>query len=91
MLIHDLPSDELLAEGTLAPDLLGLFVGPSKREESVLDGAPAMPVVYVFQRNIERIARDRQELIEEARITLLHELGHYLGLEEDELHELGLG
>ena len=47
--------------------------------------------IYLFQRNLERIARDREDLIEQITITLHHELGHYLGLDEDEVEDMGLG
>ena len=43
--------------------------------------------IYLFQRNLERIARDREDLIEQITITLHHELGHYLGLDEDEVED----
>jgi predicted Zn-dependent protease with MMP-like domain len=46
--------------------------------------------IYVFQRNLERIAKDRADLIEQIRITLYHELGHYLGFEEEDMDDLGL-
>jgi predicted Zn-dependent protease with MMP-like domain len=46
--------------------------------------------IALFQRNLERFARDREELLEEIRITLLHEVGHFLGLDEDRLRDLGL-
>jgi len=91
IVIEDLPSREMLS-GTdpLAPDILGLFVGTSLGEKSVFDAVPAPNVVYLFKRNLERIASSREELLEEARITLVHEIGHYLGLDEDDLAERGL-
>jgi predicted Zn-dependent protease with MMP-like domain len=46
--------------------------------------------IVLFQRNLERAARTRDELLEQIRITLVHEVGHYLGLSEDELYERGL-
>jgi predicted Zn-dependent protease with MMP-like domain len=72
------------------PELLGLFVGTSvgDKEGSVIDQADA---VYLFQRNLERSGASRQEILKEVKITLLHEYGHYLGLDEEELEHLGLG
>jgi predicted Zn-dependent protease with MMP-like domain len=46
--------------------------------------------IHLFQRNIERVARDRDDLVEQIRITLYHELGHYLGFEEEDMDDLGL-
>ncbi len=74
----------------LSPLILGLFVGSALSERSVFDSASLPPMIMIFQRNIERVARTREECIEELRVTLLHELGHYLGLDEDDLAERGL-
>jgi predicted Zn-dependent protease with MMP-like domain len=45
----------------------------------------------LFKRNLERSAGDAAELAEQIRVTLYHELGHYLGLDEDALEDLGYG
>jgi predicted Zn-dependent protease with MMP-like domain len=90
--IEDLPSAALLEghEDHLAPDLLGLFAGASLSEASVFDTSVEPTAVYLFQRNLERVATCREQLLEEARVTLLHEIGHYLGLDEDDLHDRDL-
>jgi len=94
IVVEDLPSPEVLADepgdGPLTPTVLGLFYGPSLREQSLLDPAALPPTIFVYQRNLERSCRTREELVEEIRITLYHELGHYIGLDEDELEERGL-
>jgi predicted Zn-dependent protease with MMP-like domain len=77
--------------GATPPDLLGLFVGPTTHELAEDWGAELPPSIYLFQRNLERIARDRDELAKEIRTTLFHEVGHLLGLDEDEVEALGLG
>ena len=46
--------------------------------------------VYIYKRNLERTCDTREDLVEEVRITLLHELGHFLGLDEDDMERLGL-
>jgi predicted Zn-dependent protease with MMP-like domain len=72
------------------PEILGLYAGtPLGETESSPMRLPDR--VYIFKRNLERIAADRDELIEQLRITLLHELGHHLGWDEDDLAERGLG
>lgn len=48
-------------------------------------------MIYLFKRNLEREANDREDLAEQIRVTLLHEVGHYLGLEEDDLDDAGYG
>jgi predicted Zn-dependent protease with MMP-like domain len=61
------------------PDLFGLF-----REEPYL---PA--TIAIYRRPLAESFPDPDELEREIRITVLHELGHYFGLEEDELGDLG--
>jgi predicted Zn-dependent protease with MMP-like domain len=46
--------------------------------------------VLLFQRNIERAAADRDEVREEIRVTLLHEIGHHVGWDEHDLADRGL-
>jgi predicted Zn-dependent protease with MMP-like domain len=46
--------------------------------------------IVLYQKNLERFARSRKELVEQIGITLIHEVGHFLGLDEDELWERGL-
>lgn len=61
------------------PHLFGLF-----HEE------PYMPAkISIYRRPLERSFPDREDLEREIRITVLHELGHYFGLDEDEIAELG--
>jgi predicted Zn-dependent protease with MMP-like domain len=94
IVVEDLPPRVLFSQSqgdSLGPDLLGLFVGCNVREESVFEVPGIPPAIYIYQRNLERACRSREQLIAEIRITLYHELGHYLGLDEDELHERDLG
>ncbi len=71
-------------------ELLGCFEGPTMAEEA--DGVPEPgPRLYVFRRPHEHACRDRVELEHELRQTVIHELGHYLTLDEDDLEQLGLG
>ena len=47
--------------------------------------------IVLFQGPLTRMCHDEDELYDEIWITLVHELGHYHGIEEDKLHELGWG
>tara|TARA_R110002126_G_scaffold64513_13_gene165225 strand:+ start:15564 stop:16358 length:795 start_codon:yes stop_codon:yes gene_type:complete len=85
--IELVPGDDPLST---PPDLIGIFIGANRLEQSD-EGAEHPAVIHLFQRNIERIARDEADALEQVRITLLHEIGHFLGLDEDGVHELGLG
>ncbi|MBM3976687.1 MAG: hypothetical protein FJ299_06820 [Planctomycetes bacterium] len=71
------------------PDLVGLFVGADLARTEA-DALELPPTIYLFQRNLERMCATREELIEEIRITLYHELGHALGFDESGVDSLGL-
>lgn len=83
------PGPALLEEGW-DPDLLGMFSGNPLGVES--EGTvPMPPQILLFYENLWDFAEGDEEVYgEEVRITYLHELGHYLGLDEDELDERGL-
>jgi predicted Zn-dependent protease with MMP-like domain len=92
VLVDELPQRAILEaeDPPLPPDLLGLFVGRSLLERSHLD-LPGVPeAIYLFRRNLVRLCTDREELAREVRITVQHEVGHLLGLDEDDLEGLGL-
>ena len=74
----------------ITPDILGLFVGTTVGDK-VMAPSGYPNVVLLFQRNLERAGRSRNEVAREIKVTLLHEYGHYLGFDEEELEHLGLG
>ena len=70
------------------PDLLGLYHGVPLPERG--DMAGALPdKISIYRLPLEESFPDSEELREEIRITVLHELGHYFGLDEDRIAELG--
>jgi predicted Zn-dependent protease with MMP-like domain len=75
------PSEQDIADG-MDPDLLGLFdPGPNDT-----------PHIRLWLENLwDYAGEDLSEFEEEVRITLLHELGHFLGWDEDDLEDRGLG
>jgi len=74
----------------IKPDTLGLFVGPAFAYEGSTD-LPLPPQIILFLENIwDQAEADEVIFREEVRTTYLHELGHYLGLDEDDLFERGL-
>jgi predicted Zn-dependent protease with MMP-like domain len=81
------PSADLQADG-IAADTLGLFTGAEFADEETL---PLPPQIILFLENIREFAEADQEVFRnEVRTTFLHELGHYLGLDEDDLTRRGL-
>lgn len=91
VLVEPKPTAEIADRAPhITPEVLGLFVGtPVGDKVQAPSGYP--DVVMLFQRNLERAGRSRAEVAKEIKITLLHEYGHYLGFDEEELEHLGLG
>jgi predicted Zn-dependent protease with MMP-like domain len=83
------PDEEVLAEG-FEPDLLGLFSGsPFGTELSGADLRP--PRIILYTANLWDFAEEDVEAYrEEVRLTYLHELGHFLGWDEDQIAARGL-
>ena len=91
VVVESRPTAEMAGkEPHLTPEILGLFVGTPVGESTQAPSGYG-DVVLLFQRNLERIGRNRAEVQREVRITLLHEYGHYLGFDEEDLEHLGLG
>lgn len=91
--VEDLPSDEDLAGGDppLSPTILGLFRGAPYGQKSSADPWSHFPsAIVLYQRNLERAVADRAELEAQIAVTLIHEVGHFLGLNEEELEARGL-
>ncbi|HEU4970479.1 MAG TPA: metallopeptidase family protein [Gaiellaceae bacterium] len=70
------------------PDLYGLYHGVPLPERSDMAGMPP-DTISIYRLPLEESFPDPEELREEIRITVLHELAHYFGLDEDRLAELG--
>ncbi|MDZ4789372.1 MAG: metallopeptidase family protein [Blastochloris sp.] len=84
------PTDKQREEmGQEADDLLGLFEGSSRLEN--LASAEQMPSISLFIEAIWEEAEEDMDIYrEEVKVTYLHELGHYLGWDEDEVESRGL-
>lgn len=84
------PNEAILAEGW-EPDILGLFVGHEHGGELRSDEVPLPPQILLFLENIWDYAEGDEAIYrDEVRLTYLHELGHYLGWDEDEVAARGL-
>ncbi len=83
------PSAEFVAEG-IEPDTLGIFTGPAFADE-FHSASPVPPQIILYLENLwDFAAGDEEGFRSEVHTTYLHELGHYLGLDEDDLTERGL-
>ena len=90
VLFFDRPDAALTAESPEDEVLLGLFEGETV-DASTWEGFNLPPQISLFLDNIwEEAGQDLPDFLQEVRITFLHELGHYLGLDEDEVLKRGL-
>lgn len=83
IIVEDLPP-HASSPGTL---LLGLYHGVPRTERSTFFSTPP-DRIYLYQKNIEAICRNDEEVRRQVRATLLHEVGHYFGMSEDELRNV---
>jgi predicted Zn-dependent protease with MMP-like domain len=85
--VEEEPSDDDLdsLEDDDDSELLGIYRGVALTERSY-DDAPFLPdEIAVFRGPINRVARTREEAVHEVRETLIHELGHYFGIVDEEM------
>lgn len=82
------------ADAELDPDgegLLGLYVGTPLPEREANHAGELPDVVYLFRQAHFDLQLDRASLEQEIVTTLVHEVAHYFGLDEERVHELGWG
>ena len=97
LVVEDYPSREIMRRVGVRhrSHLCGLYTGIPLTERSVQHSGVLSDVIHVFREGVLGLATDRRGQMDEAelrrqiRITILHELGHLHGLDEDELEELG--
>lgn len=71
--------------------LLGLYHGVPLPDRGENYNLVPPDTISIYQEPIESICRDEAEVREQVRTTVLHELGHYFGIDDERLHELGMG
>ncbi|MBL7685676.1 MAG: metallopeptidase family protein [Deltaproteobacteria bacterium] len=89
--IEEEPSLEMIEKMNVSQcGLLGLYSGVPFTKRSPTSYGNVLPDrIYLFKKNLEKFARSPLELKEQIQRTLLHELGHYFGLDDSRLRELG--
>jgi predicted Zn-dependent protease with MMP-like domain len=85
------PSAKTLKEMGVPADepLLGLFTGVSQTERSLIEPPLFPDTIFLFQQPLEEMCHTAEELEEQIEITMVHEIAHALGINEDRLAELG--
>ena len=71
------------------PHLLGLYDGVALTERYGEPGLELPDRIFIFRKPLLAYVEDVDELVEEVRITVVHEVAHHFGIEDDRLHELG--
>lgn len=94
VLVEDWPSREDLElvglEGAGRYSLLGLYHGVPLTERGVYYGGVQPDLITIYQRPIEAVVGpDEDRLREQIRVTVLHEVAHYFGIDDERLDELG--
>ena len=74
-----------------APDILGIYDGIPLTERDNSWGFVPPDTISLFKNNLIAYARDEEHLQEEIRITIVHEIAHHYGIDDERLHELGWG
>ena len=83
-------AERRLAGGRYADDLFGLYLGLPLTVRGDHYNMALPDKIVIYQEAHERLCSSREEMAEQVRRTVLHEIGHYLGIEEDRLRELGM-
>ena len=79
----DAPADD--------PDLLGLYDGVALTEREANFAMELPDRILVFRRPLLDMCATEDELVDEVRITVVHEIAHHFGIDDRRLHELGYG
>ncbi|MCK4341745.1 MAG: metallopeptidase family protein [Phycisphaerae bacterium] len=88
--VRDRPDAAFMREHDVPADLLGLYVGVPLEEKGPERAPTALPDrIFIFRANLCGMCESREELSDEIRITVLHEIGHHFGLNEERLEDLG--
>jgi predicted Zn-dependent protease with MMP-like domain len=89
ILVEDFPPSQSLPRPRRSKRmLLGVFHGVPATKKSVFDLPTGPDYVVLYQKNIEAVCSSEAELREQIRRTVIHELGHYFGMDESQLADV---
>src|SRR5215469_16185209 len=89
ILVEDFPPNQSPPEpGQPRQILLGIFHGVPATHKSVFDISSGPAHIVLYQKNIEAVCSSEAEVRQQIRQTLLHELGHYFGMTEEQLKDV---
>lgn len=88
--VEDYPSRDIQEQmGVSQRGLLGFYTGIPQMHRGPYYGNVLPDRIYLYKKNIESICNSREELKDQIRRTVLHEIGHYFGIDDKRLRELG--
>lgn len=88
VMVEEEPTRDVLDELGLdsEDDLLGLYTGSGVDDETFFDPGGQLPArIAIYRGPILRLCRTADEVVREVRDTVVHEIGHYFGLDDDEM------
>jgi predicted Zn-dependent protease with MMP-like domain len=89
ILVEDFPPNQLPPQpGPQRRLLLGIFHGVPATKKSVFDLPTGPAHIVLYQKNIEAVCSNEVEVRQQIRLTLMHELGHYFGMTEEQLRDV---
>jgi len=93
IVVEDWPGPDVLEEavGNRSVVLYGLFTGRPLTERHYDDWGELPSMIHIYQKPLEKDFKVREELEREVEITLVHEIAHRLGIDEETLEEYGYG
>lgn len=89
VVVEDLPGEEVEGDLLAGEGLLGLYVGIPLTERSEAYWGVLPDRIYLYQRNMEAVAASLDDLREVVRTTVVHEIAHHFGIDDERLDELG--
>ncbi len=90
IVVADRPTQEQRRYHGLGPrdTLLGLYEGVALTERESY-GMVLPDKITIFQRPLEELSEDEEDLVYQVQVTVVHEIAHHFGIDDDRLHELG--
>jgi predicted Zn-dependent protease with MMP-like domain len=73
------------------PDLLGLYEGIALTERDSWYGGSLPDTITIYRDALLEVCDTEEEVVDEVAVTVIHEIAHYFGIDDDRLHELGWG
>ena len=88
VLVEDRPPANVAPREGRRGLVLGIFQGVPATQKSVFDFSQGPSRIVLYQKNIEAVCSNEDEIRQEVRLTVIHELGHYFGMTEAQLEDV---